>query len=216
MKRIGAAAIGFSILTALCATTASQAVAASVFKTNLIVNGDAESTAGAANPSAVVKPSGWATTGEFTAVQYGASGGFPDKTDPGPTDRGKNFFAGGNAPLSTATQTIDVSSGSADIDTSTVTYKFSTWIGGYASQDDNTKITVEFLDASGSVLAKAAVGPMLAAARKNATGLFEKDAAGTVPAKTHSVRVTITLTRVTGAYNDGSADDLSLIFSKKA
>jgi hypothetical protein len=29
-------------------------------------------------------PTGWTTTGEFTAVQYGASGGFPDKTSPGP------------------------------------------------------------------------------------------------------------------------------------
>ena len=84
---------------------------------NLIVNGNAEAGAGSSDGSIVPVP-GWTTKGNFTVVQYGASGGFPDASSAGPGDRGLNFFAGGpGSTSSSATQTIDLSSYETAIDT---------------------------------------------------------------------------------------------------
>ena len=113
---------------ALSIAVTTGVLAAGMYGTNLVVNGNAEAGPGAPSNSGVMKPPGWTTTGEFTAVKYGASGGFPDMTSPGPSDRGANFFAGGNVPVSTATQTISLAAGAADIDKGTVTYVFSAWL----------------------------------------------------------------------------------------
>ena len=192
----------------------SGALAADLFGTNLVVNGNAEAGPGAPDSSAVVKPPGWTTTGQFTAVKYGASGGFADKTTPGPTDRGANFFAGGNAPVSTATQTISLAAGAADIDKGGVKYAFSAWLGGYGTQDDNCKIMLIFKGAGGASLAQTQLGPVLAAGRKSVTGFFLKTTSDVVPKGARSATITLTMTRASGTYNDGEADDVSLILTK--
>jgi hypothetical protein len=185
-----------------------------LFGTNLVVNGDAESDTGAASNSQIVKLTGWATIGEFTAVQYGASGGFPDKNSPGPSDRGKNFFGGGNVAKSTATQTIDLSSGAQAIDSGGTTYTLAGWLGGYGSQGDNAQMTVTFLNAAGGALGAGRIGPVTAADRHSTTGLFKRTATGSVPAHARAARVVITATRLEGTYNDGYSDDLSLLLKK--
>src|SRR5271169_665406 len=78
------------------------------YSTNILVNGSAE--AGPNSPTgAPVSVPGWTTSSAFTVVPYGAAGGFPQTSDPGPPDRGVQFFAGGNAATSSATQDMDVS-----------------------------------------------------------------------------------------------------------
>src|SRR5262249_30611195 len=67
-----------------------------LFGRNLLANGDAEGGTGSDNGDAMPAP-GWMSTDGLAVVQYGASGGFPDATTPGPDDRGVNFFAGGPA-----------------------------------------------------------------------------------------------------------------------
>jgi hypothetical protein len=212
-----------TILIIACATLSVVATPAgaqapsgtsALFGTNLVVNGDAESDTGAPSNSQIVKPTGWTTTGEFTAVQYGASGGFPDKNSPGPSERGKNFFGGGNVAKSTATQAIDLSSGAQAIDSGGVTYTLAGWLGGYGSQDDNAQMTVTFLNAAGSALSAGRIGPVTAVNRHNTTGLFERSATGSVPAHARTARVVITATRLEGTYNDGYSDDLSLVLKK--
>jgi hypothetical protein len=190
--------------------------ASTLFGTNLIVNGDAESDTGAPSNSQIVKPTGWTTTGEFTAVQYGASGGFPDKNSPGPSDRGKNFFGGGNVAKSTATQTIDLSSGAQAIDSGGVTYTLAGWLGGYGSQEDNAQMAVTFLNAAGNALGAGRIGPVTAVNRHTTTGLFERTATGSVPAHARTARIVVTATRLEGTYNDGYSDDLSLVLKKGA
>jgi hypothetical protein len=185
-----------------------------LFGTNLVVNGDAESDTGAPSNNQVVKPTGWTTTGEFTAVQYGASGGFPDKTSPGPSDRGKNFFGGGNVVKSTATQTVDLSSGAQAIDSGGVTYLLAGWLGGYSGQADNAQVTVTFLNASGSSLGSGRIDPLTPADRHGTTGFFKRTATGSVPAQARAARVVITATRFEGTYNDGYSDDVSLVLNK--
>lgn len=189
--------------------------ATGVFGRNLIVNGSAEAGPGSANDSTVELIPGWTTTeGKLTAVQYGASGGFPDKNSPGAKGSGKNFFAGGpGSARSAATQTIDVAAGATAIDTGNVGFKLSAHIGGYSSQDDAATITAAFQDASGKQLGAATIGPVTAKDRKNQSGMLPRAAQGRVPIGTRTVLVTITATRVDGSYNDGECDDLSLVFT---
>src|SRR5689334_13012378 len=63
----------------------------SVFRTNLVVNGDAEVGPGSPTGDVVASIPGWTTSGNFTAVQYGSTD-YLTTTDPGPADRGNNFF----------------------------------------------------------------------------------------------------------------------------
>jgi hypothetical protein len=207
--------IACATLSVVAAPAGAQAPSGTtLFGTNLVVNGDAESDTGAPSNSQIVKPTAWTTTGEFTAVQYGASGGFPDKDSPGPSDRGKNFFGGGNVAKSTATQKIDLSSGVQAIDSGGVTYTLGGWLGGYGSQDDNAQMTVTFLDAAGNALGAGRIGPVTAVNRHTTTGLFERTATGSVPARARTARIVVTATRLEGTYNDGYSDDLSLVLEK--
>ncbi len=200
----------------LAATTVSavRAQSAAQFGQNLVANGGAEANVGAPSNAQIVKPAGWTTTGEFTAVQYGASGGFPDATSPGPKDRGKNDFEGGNVAKSTGTQTISLAPSSAAIKSGTVRFTFSAWLGGYASQADDATATVAFKDANGATLLKATLGPVTPQQRNDVTGLLLRETSGSVPKATTQAVVSVVFTRYEGAYNDGSADNVSLVLAK--
>ena len=177
----------------------------------LIVNGDAEADVGAPSNNQIVKPTGWRTTGEFTVVQYGASGGFPDAKSPGPPNKGRNFFSGGNVALSTATQTIHLLPYTAAIAAGGVKYRFSGWLGGFENQADFATANVTFRDATGAPLPGAAtLGPVTPAERKTQTGSLYREATGVVPARARSAEVSIVITRREGTYNDGEVDNLSL------
>lgn len=182
-----------------------------LFATNLLVNGNAEADTGAPDNNTIVTPTGWTTTGQFTSVQYGASGGFPDNTSPGPTDRRKNFFAGGNVALSTAAQTVSLSAIAASIDTGARSFVLSAWLGGYSTQDDNATVTVVFQNATAATLATYTIGPATQADRGGNTAFVYKSASASVPVGTRAAIVTITATRLQGTYNDGYADDVSLV-----
>ncbi len=167
---------------------------------------------GSADATPVTTP-GWTASGEATAVQYGA-GAYPAATDPGPEDRGLNFFAGGYMDaLSSLTQTVDVSGYATAIDEARVTFALSGWLGGYDGQDDNATLTVTFENADGGALGTASIGPVLSADRGGVTSLVLESTAGSVPSGTRSVLVVLTMTREEGTANDGYADDLSLTFS---
>ena len=186
------------------------------FGSNLVVNGDAETGAGSADGSVVAVP-GWTTSGNFTVVQYGASGGFPAATDPGPADRGSNFFAGGPSNgSSSATQTIDVAQEAAAINAGAASYTLSGYLGGFAGQDDNAVFNAAFLGANGTVLGTDQIGPVLAADRSSQTGLLFRSSGGAVPIGTQSIAVDLQMTREAGSYNDGYADNLSLVLNPAA
>jgi len=215
MRRMRIWALVVAILAALLPHCIPPLHAAStLFGANLIVNGNAESSAGQpsnANPPPI--PS-WTTTGHFAVVLYDAAGGFPRATDPGPPDRSKNFFSGGSAdPLSTATQTIDLTTGAASIDTGSVTYELSGYLGGYANQADNAVLTATFKGTGGATLGTATIGPVTAANRNNVTALLQRNASGKLPTGTRTVDVVLTMTRTSGSSNDGYADDLSLVLT---
>ena len=199
-----------SLGTMLAVSTPS---AKSQFGRNLVVNGGAEEDVGAANDTQIVKPTGWTTTGEFTAVQYGIPGGFPDRDSPGPRHRGKNDFEGGNAARSTASQAISLRPSLAAIKSGTVRYTFSAWLGGFSNQDDHATATVTFRNTSGMSVGSAMLGPVTPEQRHDVTGLWYRSRSGRIPNSATQAIVTVAFTRFEGSYNDGSADNISLVLN---
>jgi hypothetical protein len=221
MSRAGKSFLAGAALLLLAASAAS---ARAEFGTNLIVNGDAEgataagqSTKGSGSGYNVIRPiPGWMPTGNFTVVQYGAPD-FPTATGPGPANRGKNFFAGGpDNPASSATQVIDLSADANALAAGGVTFTLSGWFGGWLGQNDNAVLTVTFRNANNVMLGTASVGGVTNKDRDNKTGLLERSTKGAVPKETRNLLLTLQMTRFEGAYNDGYADNLSLVLSGAA
>jgi hypothetical protein len=190
----------------------------SSFGTNLIVNGDGEAGAGSATGADVISViPGWTPSGNFTVVDYGAgsAGAFPTAHDPGPGDRGQHFFAGGpgNA-TSRAKQVITLTSGLGAIDHRRVQYMLSGYLGGSGTHGGTVVVKATFRGATGQVLGKAMIGPVSAADRHDTTGLFLRASSRRLPPGTRSITITVIMTGTDPSYNDGYADDLSLILTR--
>jgi len=196
-----------------CLVRADATPSSSLLGHNLVVNGGAEAGPGLPQSGSTTIP-GWTTTGNFTAVDYGHDD-YPSKLTPGPSDRGEHLFSGGTSdPLSTASQSIDVSALATAIDGGTIKYAFSAWIGGYASQHDYASVSATFLGTGQAPLGNVVLGPVTAADRAGLTALLRRAAAGTVPAGTRSIVIKITATRFDGTANDGYTDNISLVLQK--
>ena len=197
----GAAAVAFVVVTN------------ALFGHNLVTNGNAEQGRGATDVSQVVKPDGWTTSGPFTVLKYG-SPQFPSATDPGPPDRGDYFFAGGpNNSQSSASQTIDLSGGSGGIDGGGKKYTLSAYLGGFGGQGDSATVEVSFLDANGRSLSVVRIGPVTDLTRGGKTELVKSVGSGDVPRGARKAVVRVLMVRIDGAYNDGYADDVSLVIN---
>ncbi|PZR72965.1 MAG: hypothetical protein DLM73_11700 [Chthoniobacterales bacterium] len=193
----------------------SQRVNAAPYGINLIVNGNAETGVGSANGNPVFV-SGWTVSSAFTMIPYTPGTGYPGPGDPGPNDRGNNFFAGGNgAAVSTATQNINLSANAADINQGDVIFDLSGYFGGFSGDNDNARLSATFFNDTTS-LGIATVGHVTAKDRGSATGLLLRRGSGIVPVDTTRVVITLTMTRISGASNDGYADSLQFICNLKA
>jgi|HubBroStandDraft_1064217.scaffolds.fasta_scaffold266219_1 hypothetical protein len=207
-------ALGVFLLSALALVSGgcgSSSSTSSGTSPNLILNGNAEAAAGGTCDTPVKAPD-WTSSGGAGAIQYGSAGiGYPV---PGAPDAGKSFFSGGpDNATSSLTQTIDVSQYATAIDAGGVTYTLEGYIGGYSDQGDYATLTATFKDANGATLGKGTIGPVTPADRKDMTELLERSSTGAVPDNTSSVLVVLAMTRECGAYNDGYANDLSLVFT---
>jgi len=181
---------------------------------NLISNAGAEATPGAA-ASADRVLTDWETSQNntvATAQLYGKAGYAPAFSA-----SGVNYFYGGVTGSTAASQhsiaqTIGVSELAAEIDASQIAFDLSGYFGGFDTQNDTAALKCDFLSASGAVLASATIGDVTAQNRKNVTKLLLRSATGTVPAQTRTARLTLTFKKIAdGTFNDGSADNLSLI-----
>ena len=191
--------------------------AAAVCGANLIVNGNAEDGPGSDNgyANAPTMP-GWTRVGALNVVKYSVGAGFPIATDPGPVNRGANFItggAGGGVSVATAAQTIDISALSANVDAGTTTFNLAGYLGGYLDQDDDAVLTITFKNVGGGALGSATIGPVTPGDRGNINALLLRQQAGTVPVGARSIDVLLTMTRRDGSYNDGYADNLSLLLN---
>jgi hypothetical protein len=197
---------------ALALQAAATAAPSSLLGRNLVVNGNAEAAQGLPR---MVGARSWATTGHFTAVNYGYDD-YPTSKSPGPSNRGYRFFSGGtNDALSTASQGIDVSSLASAIDAGKISYDFSAWIGGFANQQDYATVTATFFNASHTRLTSVQLGPVTRTNRQGLTALLRRQTAGSVPATTRTIGVEVVSTRFEGASNDGYTDNISLTLSQR-
>ena len=178
---------------------------------NLVFNGDAEYGRGFSSNSAQQYASGWNDPGPggITVINYLAGGGFPAPTDPGPSNRGNNFYSGGLNAVSAMTQSIDVSNLAAIVDGGNLDFVLSAWLGGYLSQNDNASVVARFLDSSNAQIGSLQLSAVTAAERGNATGFLYRERPGDIPAHTRSIEIQLIATRATGE-NDGYADNISL------
>ncbi|OII67339.1 phosphoesterase [Streptomyces sp. CC77] len=181
---------------------------------NLVVNGDAESGPGG-TPEPVGSVTGWQVLhGAPALVAYSHGGGYPTDRDPGPARRGSRFFSGGNAPRTALLQDValpaDGPVGSAAVDAGGVRYSVTAWLGGYASQEDGARLSVEFRDGRGTPLALSVLGPVTAAERRRRTGLLERSDEAALPPGSRTARVLLVCTRAGGTSNDGYADGITL------
>lgn len=191
---------------------------ATPLNTNIIVNGDAEASAGAPDFATTSAPSSWLVTSNFSAVQYAAGSAVDLNTaDSIAVGGGTNYFAGGPSNASaSAAQIIDISDLSAAIDAGSLTFALSALIGGFATQGDNMVFSATFLDVGAVSLGLTSLGPVTPADRSNESQLLARSANGTVPVGTRSIEIEMLATRLAGAYNDGYADNLSLVLRSDA
>jgi hypothetical protein len=182
------------------------------FEANLILNGDAEAGDSSPDGRGAIDVPGWTLSGDFTVVRYGFQT-WPTPSDPGPPNRGRQFFSGGVAATSQATQTIDLAARAGVIDTGDVTFELAGFLGGFSSQGDNAVLTAIFRDGFDGSLGEATIGPVTAADRGNRSGLLARSTSGAVPVGTRRIELVLVLSRVSGSFNDGYADNLSLVLT---
>lgn len=202
-----------AVATSFASISAAQA-SVTIFDRNLIVNGDAEAGPASNSGGNVANVPSFSTSSNFTVVPYNAPGGFPLSSDAGPSNRGNQFFAGGNSnAFSSANQVIDLSAGANAIDAGRAHFNLSAYLGGYSSQNDHASLKVTFFNAAGLGLGSTSLSAVLAADRNFSTGLLFRDANGLVPSAARSAQIVLDMTRSEGSYNDGYADNLSLVLN---
>lgn len=204
-----------SIFLAITFAFAANVKAVCTIGSNLILNGDAEADTALAGSGLDHDLSSWnPEAGSFTAVRYTTGGGFPTNSDPGPASRGNFFFAGGpqNGVTSSGTQIIDVTDCSARIDASRQIYDVSGFFGGFASQPDTATFTLNFKTEDNFDIGTVSIGTVTAGDRGNTTGMVSRAANGLIPPGTRTIEVVLSMPPSSG-YNDGYADNLSLILS---
>jgi hypothetical protein len=114
-------------------------------------------------------------------------------------------------------QSVDLTPWAAQIDTGTVPWVLSAWIGGYASDPDNARIHLEFFNSSMVSLGLHTIGPVSPADRDNQTKLLFRiagdygsgnTATEFVPIRARAAAVEIWITPFWGCSGDGYADSL--------
>jgi hypothetical protein len=183
---------------------------------NLILNPGAEAGAGSPTGGVVPVPDWTETTGTgFTAVKYGASGGFPTSTSPGPAKRGSNFFAGGpESDNDVAVQTISLANYVTGIKAGTGTFALTAWLGGSGSLNDSGFVELDWKKRDGDLVGTSAtLGPVTASQRDDTTGLLKLTVSGDIPKGARTAYLQLSLFSATSgaSYNYGFADDLKLI-----
>ncbi len=228
LGRVAGAAAGAALLV-LSAFTAPKVSAAVVMSPNLLMNPGAEFGDPSLSAYSSVSIPAWTVTGTPTVIKYGTvrrlpwplgspgptlptALGFPQPQN-GPPDGAVQFFGGGNVATSTLTQFVDLSGAATQIDSGTVPYRLSGWLGGFLEDPSEASVTVTFVAADHqSPLGAGKIGPVTVLDRRLKTVLLQRETIGTIPRGTRSASVVVTLkdrNPVIGNYNNAYADNLS-------
>jgi len=97
------------------------------------------------------------------------------------------------------------------VDTQSIKFNLSAWIGGYSNQDDCATVSLYFADQFNQTIGSGVtIGPVFAVDRGSQSSLLFRQTQGFVPATTRFLTVIVTMTLYVGG-NDGSADNIALI-----
>jgi hypothetical protein len=207
MRRFWSGLCGVAVLVSLL-VGAPPAVAATT-SGNLIVDGNAEAGSCTTDWHAATTMPGWTITGNSPDVICYTAGTFTHPSSPAP---GNAFFAPGDQGDATMTQTADVASAAAAIDTGTVTTNLSGWLGGWTSYAGYVQVSLTFLNSSGGTVGSAVDLPTVTAADRNdTTGFLARSTTATVPAGTRAIRTQVQFLDSSG--ESGYLDNLSLTLS---
>lgn len=192
----------------------SRRVMAVTYGANVVLNPGAETFTGTANGNNIVQFTSWTANADPTAGLW-SSGNASSSAIPQPPGTGSFYFTGGpDQAEADLFQTIDITSIATDIDAGHAKFTLSALLGGFGSQNDNATLFVNFQDASHAFTGQSFVGPVLAADRSSNNGLLARTtAATTVPTGSRFAQVQIHFERSSGTYDDGYADNVSLIFN---
>ena len=168
----------------------------------LVVNGNAESTSPGSVP-------GWQIAGTAETVKYGASG-FPSAASPGPSDRGKRFFGGGNSASSRLEQFVDLTPFASQIETGKVQAQVSAYLGGFGKQNDHVDLVVRENQMGTSSQPVFTVAGPPSDTRNSITSLLHEQGDFALSKKATFLDVSLEFTRASGTYDDGYADDVSI------
>lgn len=216
-RRVASASLLFVSIVACSSATALPA-GTTIYDRQLVYNGAAELDPGTADPKKAQPATGWHRVANFAPVlvlRYGAKGGFPRPDSPGASD-GHNFFWGGYTARASASQDIDLSQASADIDAHIVHFKLSAWLGGRENTADHSTVSVTCLDRDGQTLGSAYVGPVTNADRGGVTSFQYRETSRVIPAGARTARISILMVRYEGDSNDGYLDGISYVLHKSA
>ncbi|CAF3169737.1 unnamed protein product [Rotaria socialis] len=188
-----------------------------VSNANMVTNGDGETGSCAIN-SEVVSPPGWNYNGNITQVYYNDSiliYGAPAFYGPGAatTDRGNCLLYGQTTIIASMWQTINLTNyaDSALIDTGTVKFNLSAWLGGVSNQNDSATVFLSFTDqANQTIGSMTSIGPVLDTDRGGLTVLIFRQTSGLVPVGARSTSLLVTFTWGSGGYNNGYADNIGV------
>lgn len=181
------------------------------FGVNLVSNPGADEGASSVDGTIGVSIPGWEVSNLLTVATYGAAGLHTEAT-PGSPDRGTQYFFGGPAASQTptATQNIDLSQISTEIDQGRVEFLLSGWLGGVQGFDDTALVAVVFIDGAGESIGTGNIIGPTNAGRNGRTAMLYRQRIGNVPIGARAAIVALTMSRSTPGFCRGSADDLSL------
>ena len=164
--------------------------------------------------NAVVPIPGWTLTGNFTAADYRAAD-FLMGPEGDRISGGASFFSGGPAsPLSTATQVVDATAFSTEVDAGRAIAHFEAWMGGYDVGGDNASAVATFLDAGLNPLGALNLLPVSGTSRGISKMVF-RDASGPVPPGARFIQAMLISQRLEGNYNDGYFDKIGLSLERR-
>jgi hypothetical protein len=182
---------------------------------NLIADGNAEAGYCTNDWVAATTIPGWTITHGSPGVMCYGAGEFSL-----PGAGGRAFMAPGVQGDSAITQTTDVTSAAHAIDSGSVRFNLSGWLGGWTTYPGHVTVTATFLDRRDRQVGTTASLPAVTAAdRNNQTKFLARSATGHVPAETRSIRVSVQfLDTAAKGYSGrpgsaGYADNLSLTLS---
>jgi Phosphoesterase family len=179
---------------------------------NLLVNGDAELQLCTNDWTAQTSIPGWRVVRGAASVLCYSAFNFTNVTPATPSNvpAGNALFAAPGADTAME-QSVDVSAAATAIDSGTVAFTLSGWLGGWANRPERATLTAVFLNASGqSTGAPVVIADVDAQARGNVTGLVQRAVDGVVPPSTRQITVTVQFLSGMTSFQNAYADNISL------